>query len=93
MNASVLLVVDGEPDLVVDASRCDLALVERLARLQLEARRRGASARLRDVPPQLHGLLELVGLAATLCGEPLREPEPREEVGVEEVVQPADPRV
>lgn len=40
----------------------DLAAVGRLVRLQLAARRRGCSLRLRDACPQLLELLELVGL-------------------------------
>jgi ABC-type transporter Mla MlaB component len=40
----------------------DVAAVEALARLQLAARRSGCRITLYDVPPQLGGLLELMGL-------------------------------
>ncbi len=44
-------------------ARCDLAVVEALARLQLAARRFGGAIELRDVPAPLEELLDLVGLA------------------------------
>jgi hypothetical protein len=40
----------------------DVAAVEALARLQLAARRSGCRIGLYDVPPELGGLLELMGL-------------------------------
>ncbi|MFD0625405.1 STAS domain-containing protein [Streptomyces sanglieri] len=44
--------------------RADLALVEAIARLGLVARRAGGRRlRLRNVPPELRSLLDLVGLA------------------------------
>jgi hypothetical protein len=93
MTDELLLVVDAETDEVlgrVDARQPDLALVDSLARLQLGARRRGGRLRLRNVNPELRGLLELVGLADVLALEPRREPELLEELRVEEVVQPGD---
>jgi len=65
----------------------DLGIVDQLAHLQLGARRLGCSVRLRDARPELTSLLDLVGLRIEVG----REPEGREEVGVEEVVVPDDP--
>ncbi len=89
----MLLIVDADTDEVVarvDARRPDLALVDALARLQLDARRRGGRLRLRNVTDELRGLLELVGLADVLAVEPRREPELGEQLGVQEVMQPRD---
>ena len=94
MNRDAVLIVNADTDEVlgyVDASRPDLALVESLARMQLRARRRGERVRLRNVSDDLRGLLELVGLTDVLAVEAEREPELREEVRVDEVVQPGDP--
>ena len=94
MNRDAVLIVNADTDEVlgyVDASRPDLALVESLARMQLRARRRGERVRLRNVSDDLRGLLELVGLTEVLAVEPEREPEFREQVRVDEVVQPGDP--
>ena len=94
MNKDAVLIVNADTDEVlgyVDASSPDLALVESLARMQLRARRRGERVRLRNVSDDLRGLLELVGLADVLAVEAEREPELREEVRVDEVVQPGDP--
>ena len=96
MNKDAVLIVNADTDEVlgyVDASRPDLALVESLARMQLRARRRGERVRLRNVSDDLRGLLELVGLTDVLAVEAEREPEFREEVRVDEVVQPGDPPV
>ena len=96
MNRDAVLIVNADTDEVlgyVDASRPDLALVESLARMQLRARRRGERVRLRNVSDDLRGLLELVGLTDVLAVEAEREPELREEVRVDEVVQPGDPPV
>lgn len=46
----------------------DLGTVEVLARLQLSARRLGCPLTLRGTNPQLHALIELVGLADQLPG-------------------------
>jgi hypothetical protein len=94
MNKDAVLIVNADTDEVlgyVDASRPDLALVESLARMQLRARRRGERVRLRNVSDDLRGLLELVGLTDVLAVEAEREPELREEVRVDEVMQPGDP--
>lgn len=52
-----------------------------LARLQLEARRRGVDLRLRAVAPALRELIALAGLEEALRVEPGRQPEQREERG------------
>ena len=94
MNRDAVLIVNADTDEVlgyVDATSPDLALVESLARAQLRARRRGERVRLRNVSDDLRGLLELVGLTDVLAVEAEREPELREEVRVDEVVQPGDP--
>ena len=94
MNKDAVLIVNADTDEVlgyVDASRPDLALVESLARVQLRARRRGERVRLRNVSDDLRGLLELVGLTDVLAVEAERKPELREELRVDEVVQPGDP--
>jgi len=94
MNRDAVLIVNADTDEVlgyVDASRPDLALVESLARMQLRARRRGERVRLRNVSDDLRGLLELVGLTDVLAVEPQREPELREQLRVDEVMQPGDP--
>lgn len=91
---TVAIVVDDGADEVVveiDAQRLDLGLVDALARLQLEARRRGWTVRVRDGTGALRGLLELVGLAEVLAVEAGGQAELLEQLGVDEVVQPADP--
>ena len=68
-RAEVVLVVgDRELSLgpVEPSDRCDLALVDELLWLQLQARRLGWAVRLRDVSPDLRELFELVGLADRL---------------------------
>jgi anti-anti-sigma regulatory factor len=93
--ATVLLVADadGHEEVIarVEATMVDLGLVDALARLQCRARRAGKQVRIRDASPALRGLLELVGLAGVLAVEPLGQPERREQLGVEEVVEPGDP--
>jgi hypothetical protein len=113
--ASWPLEVHGQPD---------LNLVDRLARLQLRARRVGCSIRLRGTGGDLAdlvALVALVGLAEVLVADPIgedpgttgpgapdekdvaatadlrveasRQPEGREEIGVEKVGDDADPAV
>ena len=105
--------VQGEQEVYVVLLRADTELarwplpcsgrphlddVDRLARLQLTARRLGCSIRLVGPPTELTTLLGLLGLDRALgvsraprrserCGET----EDGEEVGVEEVVVPDDP--
>jgi len=70
----------------------DLSVVDALARMELEARRRGGSIGLRNPCPKLLELLELVGLAGFLV-EVDGEAEGGEQLGVQEVVEPDDPAV
>jgi hypothetical protein len=90
---TILLVIDeAEVRFArVDARTPDLALVELLLRMRLEAGRCGATVRLRDVPAALRGLLELAGVAELLGVEPRGQPEVGELLGIDEVVQPRDP--
>ncbi len=76
---------------VAASPRIDLAFVDALLRRQLEARRRGCTLQLRNVPDELRGLLELLGLDGVLALEPRGEAELGEELRVDEVVQSADP--
>ena len=70
----------------------DLRSVERLARLQLAARRRGFELHLTRVPAELEELITFVGLAGALGLEPRGQAEEREErVGVEEEGELDDP--
>lgn len=94
-------VVDGETTLttwrLTGVTRCDLGLIDALARLQLVARRRGWTIRLTHTDRELVELLELTGLAdvigdrqpplpslSALEGE--REAAGGEALGAEEVV-------
>lgn len=97
-HTTVVLVVDDGCEVVVDrldGRRPDLGLVDALLRLQLSAQRRGWRVALRDPSADLRGLLELAGLTGVLPelrgGEPRRQPELGEQLGVDEVVQPRDP--
>lgn len=94
--ATVVLVLDDQTEIVLgqlEAGRPGLAMVDALMRFQLLARRRGCAVRLRDVSPELRALLELVGLDGVLVLEPRREPERREGLWVDEVMEPRDPPV
>ena len=66
--AVVLIAGDQEIPLgvVEHGTRCDLALVDDLLRLQLGVARRGWSIRLTHVDRGLHELVELVGLGECL---------------------------
>lgn len=90
------------PHVVVDVSGYstpDLVLVDLLARLRLVTGRLGAALVVLGAPPELDQLLAFVGLLAVVSPRRLdgreldREPEPREEPGVEEVVDVGDPAV
>jgi hypothetical protein len=80
-------------------SKPDLVLVDVLARLRLVAGRLGASLVVLGASPELEQLLALVGLLAVVplhppeSSELRREPEAREQPGVEEVVDVRDPAV
>ena len=67
----------------------DLEAVDQLARLHLLARRLGGRLAIRTATPRLRDLLPVVGL----LGQVGRQPERREELGVEEVVVAHDPAV
>ena len=70
----------------------DLGTVDRLARLQLAARRSGVEVRLAHVPAELAELITFVGLAEALGLEPRRQTEERKErLGVEEEGELGDP--
>ena len=86
-------VVSCEVGALVDP---DLLAVDALARMQLTARRAGGSIRLRHARARLRDLLAVIGLCEALprCGRTVRaerEAEQREQVGVDEEVDPADP--
>jgi hypothetical protein len=90
----VVVLVDDETGAGVariEARVVDITLIGTLARIALMARRQGRRVRLLDAGPELRGLLELVGLADAVGVQPLREPEGREDLRVDEVVQAGDP--
>lgn len=65
--------------------RVSFSAVDLLARLQLEARRRGVELRLRNVAPALRELISFAGLEEALRVEPLGQPEALEQrAGVDE---------
>jgi len=85
--------------IVVDASafaHADAAVLESLVRLQLSARRLGASILLRDAPRELIDLLVLFGLSEVLpvdadsVVESDGQIEERKEAGIDEEVDPSD---
>ena len=94
-SAGTMVLVDTDGMEVVvsrlPAGRVDLAHVERIARACLAARRASSQLRVGDTSEELRGLLELVGLVGLLGLQPRRQTEGREQLGVEEVVQPGDP--
>jgi hypothetical protein len=90
-HATVAL-LRGQVQLAAWPLRCeggpDLTVVDRLARMQVAAKRLGCAIRLVGPSDELASLLDLVGLGVEVG----REPEGAEEVGVEEVVVADDPR-
>ena len=99
-SRTIVVLVNGDVEVILGllgGRRPDLALVDALAGLQLAARRRGCSIRLRHPCEELCELLDLVGLTDVVVGasglplEAGREAEGGEELGVEEVVEPGDP--
>jgi hypothetical protein len=78
---------------LVDTTSPDLGLVDMLARLQVAAHRYGWSIRVQATSRELCELLDFVGLADVLLLESRRKTEGREQLGVEEVMQPGDPAV
>jgi hypothetical protein len=76
--------------------RVDLAVVDALARLQVEARRAGCEISVRGACGILTGLIRLAGLMDVLVDESVEvggKAEHLEEPGVEEVVVPGDATV
>ena len=92
MDEPAILVVDDDTHEVVARldGRATVDVVDVLARAQLAARRSGRRITIRNVGEELRGLLELVGLAGVLAVEPRGQPEPREDLGVDEVMEPRD---
>jgi anti-anti-sigma regulatory factor len=93
--------VSARPALVVDLSAlegADIGLVDALARLSLEARRQGACIRVVGAPSgltelaALTGLTDALGLEPASGGQPVGQPEEREEArGIEEEGHRGDP--
>ena len=77
----------------VSSIDADEIALDALARLQLMARRMGVSIELRNARPQLVDLLTFLGLAGLLAVEAHRQAEQREEVGIDEEVDPGDASV
>jgi len=80
---------------VIDAAALvdpDLATIDALARWQLHLQRVGATLRTCNEPDELRALLELAGLGdvVALPVEVSGQPEEREQLGVQEVVEPGD---
>jgi hypothetical protein len=72
----------------------DIGTVERIARLQVAARRRGLELRLSGAGARLVDLIAFCGLAGNLCVEVHREVEQREQPGrVQEEGDLPDPAV
>jgi hypothetical protein len=72
----------------------DLAVIDQLARIQLEARRRGCTVCLADAGSELLELICFAGLEGALRVEVKRQPEQREQPrGVEEEGELGDPPV
>jgi hypothetical protein len=91
---TVVLVLDAETGVVlarVAVREPDLATIDALLRIRLTAARAGRRVRVRDAPEGLRELLELVGLSDALVLEPRRQAEGREQLRVDEVMQPGDP--
>ena len=72
----------------------DLGTVNLLARMQLAAKRRGATMRVRHASDGLLELIDFIGLSDVLCVEPQRKAEQWEEARrVEEEGELDDPPV
>ena len=84
----------AQPTVVLDVSKLapDVGTLDRLARFQLNARRRGRRLQLRGPSEDLRRLIDFVGLAESLGVEPGRQAEEREEpLRVEEERELDDP--
>ena len=98
-----LLLANGDVDLVTcevgGLVHPDATAVGALARLQLTARRSGRAIRLRNAQVELRDLLALTGLrdelpvCPGLIAQPHRQAEQREQIRIDEEVDPADPSV
>ena len=91
--ATVVVVVDEETELLLgclDPRAPRLELIDLLARVHLAIGRRGWRLRIRDAPPELRELIDLIGLGGVLGLEPEREPELGEQLGEDVVVQRRD---
>lgn len=98
-----LLLANSDVDLVTcevgGLVHPDATAVGALARLQLTARRSGRAIRLRNAQVELCELLALTGLrdelpvCPGLLTQPLRQAEQREQIRIDEEVDPADPSV
>ena len=98
-----LLLANGDVDLVTcevgGLVHPDVTAVGALARLQLTARRAGRAIRLRNAQVELCELLALTGLrdelpvCPGLLAQPHRQAEQREQIRVDEEVDPVDPSV
>lgn len=87
----VVVAEDGTELCVGEMDRApDLACVDRLAKLQLAARRCGMRLVVRDPHPNLGALLALCGLSGVIGLEALGQPEVGEQLRVDEVMQPGD---
>jgi hypothetical protein len=75
----------------IEGSLPGLFVVDALARLAVAARRVGLSVRVPEAGADLRELAAFAGLADALALEERRQPEGREDAGVEEVVQPDEP--
>ncbi|HVX18730.1 MAG TPA: hypothetical protein VHA73_11920 [Acidimicrobiales bacterium] len=78
-DATIIVVADGDCDfarwLVEGVEPADLAVVDRLARLQLAARRVGLTIQVREPSGKLRGLLDLVGLDRVLSSASTPQPD------------------
>jgi hypothetical protein len=86
----VLELVDGDVPVAtvrIDGDVPGLFVVDAFARVAVAARLLGWTARLREPDDALRGLFDLCGLRL----EDGRQPERREVLGAEEVVQPDEP--
>ena len=70
----------------------DLAVIDQLARIQLDARRRGCAMLLQNAGSDLVDLICFAGLDGTLCVEVQRQSEKREKLGGVEEERELDDR-
>lgn len=84
-DTTFVVVMDGDRDLarwrVEGLEPADLSVIDRLARLQLAARRVGLTIQVRHPCGMLGDLLDLVGLDRTLSALPATPPAPAAQGG------------